>query len=72
MLQTVEAIVDKKGHVRLLEKLQFTRPRHALLTILDDKVGTNPKMDTNTLLSEKVLAKDWLRAEEDKAWQSLQ
>ncbi len=30
------------------------------------------KISDTALLSEKVLAKDWLRPEEDKAWASLQ
>jgi antitoxin MazE len=30
------------------------------------------KISETALLSEKMLAKDWLRPEEDKAWASLQ
>ena len=30
------------------------------------------KISETALLSEKVLARDWLRPEEDKAWASLQ
>jgi antitoxin component of MazEF toxin-antitoxin module len=32
---------------------------------------TNSKVSETLLLSEKVLAKDWLRPEEDEAWASL-
>jgi antitoxin component of MazEF toxin-antitoxin module len=32
---------------------------------------TNSKISETMLLSEKVLAKDWLRPEEDEAWASL-
>ena len=32
----------------------------------------NNKISETALLSEKVLARDWLRPEEDKAWASLQ
>jgi antitoxin component of MazEF toxin-antitoxin module len=32
---------------------------------------TNSKVSETMLLSEKVLAKDWLRPEEDEAWASL-
>ena len=35
-------------------------------------VKTKPKISETALLSEKVLARDWLRPEEDKAWASLQ
>ncbi len=38
MLQTVEALIDKNGKVHLLESLQFTRPRRALVTILDEEI----------------------------------
>jgi antitoxin component of MazEF toxin-antitoxin module len=33
---------------------------------------TNSKISETMLLSERVLAKDWLRPEEDKAWANLQ
>lgn len=32
----------------------------------------NKKISDTSLLSEKVLARDWLRPEEDKAWANLQ
>lgn len=32
---------------------------------------TDKKVPATTLLSEKVLARDWLRPEEDEAWASL-
>lgn len=35
-MQTVEAIIDENGTVRLLENIQLPQPRRALLTILDD------------------------------------
>jgi antitoxin component of MazEF toxin-antitoxin module len=34
-------------------------------------VKANSKISETMLLSEKVLAKDWLRPEEDEAWASL-
>ncbi len=34
-------------------------------------VRPNKKLSETALLSEKVLARDWLRPEEDKAWASL-
>jgi hypothetical protein len=37
MSQTLEAIVDEHGAVRLLEPIQLEHPRRALVTILDDK-----------------------------------
>lgn len=37
MSQTLEAIVDEQGAVRLLEPIQLDHPRRALVTILDDQ-----------------------------------
>ncbi len=37
MMQTLEAIIDKDGKVRLLENIRLPRTRRALLTILDDE-----------------------------------
>ena len=67
MIQTVEAVVDPNGNVRLLEDIRLTGPRRALLTILDDA----PRSAETALLSERALA-DWSRTEEDAAWSHLQ
>ena len=56
MIRTVEAMVDKHGHVRLLEEVELPEARRALVTILEEA----PKMgisDTASL-SEPALAKD--------------
>jgi hypothetical protein len=37
MSQTVEAIIDEHGEVRLLKPVQLTGTRRALVTILDDQ-----------------------------------
>ena len=39
MLQTVEAVIDEQGNVRLLEPLSLSGPRRALVTILDEHLG---------------------------------
>ena len=36
MIQTVEAIVDADGRVRLLGDMSIARPQRALVTILDE------------------------------------
>ncbi|MFZ2362221.1 MAG: hypothetical protein WA040_22970 [Anaerolineae bacterium] len=36
MLRTLEAVIDKRGAVQLLEPVQLAAPRRALVTILDD------------------------------------
>jgi predicted DNA-binding antitoxin AbrB/MazE fold protein len=69
MLQTFEAVIDEKGVLRLLESIKLPKLRRVLITILDEE----PSEDTFNLalLSEAVLAKDWLRPEEDEAWLHL-
>ena len=70
MLQTVEAMIDETGNVRLLEPLHLSSVHRALVTILDE---TSPIVFPETaLLSEPALAADWNRPEEDEAWSHLQ
>ncbi|MGO9275724.1 MAG: hypothetical protein ACLQOO_36710 [Terriglobia bacterium] len=70
MIRIVEAVVDEKGRVRLLEKVALPEARRALVTILEE----DPKMVAGeaALLSEQSLAGDWNRSEEDEAWSYLQ
>ena len=70
MIQTVEAVVDEQGMVRLLEAIHLSAPRRALVTILDE--GPTPLAHETALLSEAALAEDWNRPEEDAAWSHLQ
>lgn len=67
MLRTIEAVIDDDGNVLLLEAVRLPAGRRALVTILDDTV-----VDEAALLSEKALAADWTRPEEDAAWAHLQ
>jgi hypothetical protein len=70
MLQTVEAVIDETGNVRLLEPLHLSSTHRALVTILDE---THPIGGPETaLLSEPALGADWNRPEEDAAWSHLQ
>lgn len=39
MLQTIEAIIDANGRVRLLEKIQIGKRRRALVTILEEEAA---------------------------------
>ncbi len=70
MLQTIEAMIDEQGNVRLLEFIQLPTARRALVTILEDELDAN--IPETALLSEAALAEDWNRPEEDKAWSHLQ
>ena len=69
MIQTVEAIVDEQGAVRLLEPVRLDRRHRALVTILADEPSN---VHETALLSEPALAEDWNRPEEDAAWAHLQ
>jgi hypothetical protein len=70
VIRTVEAIIDERGQVRLLENVAVGTPRRALVTVLDEEpAGIIPE---TALLSEPALAEDWNRPEEDAAWSHLQ
>ena len=70
MIRTIEATVDEKGRVQLLESVQLPGARRALVTIFEDEPALHPR--ATALASEAVLAVDWGRPEEDAAWAHLQ
>lgn len=70
MLQTLRAIIDKKGKIRLLEKVELKKEHKVLVTILGKDAVFDQDNET-ALLSEQALAKDWMRSEEDEAWKHL-
>jgi hypothetical protein len=70
MIQTVEAVIDEQGIVRLLGTVQLPAPRRALVTILEEAPAE--LVHETALLSEAALAEDWNRPEEDAAWSYLQ
>lgn len=69
MIQTVEAIVDPSGRVRLLRDVTIAGPRRALVTVLEEAAAAPGEA---ALLAEAALAADWSRPEEDAAWSHLQ
>ena len=69
MIRTVEAVIDEHGNVRLLEPIQVNKGRRALAMILDE---SDAQVAETALLTERVLAEDWNRPEEDAAWSHLQ
>ena len=69
MIQTVEAIVDAAGRVRLLGEVRVDGPRRALVTVLDEPAAVPGEA---ALLAEAALASEWSRPEEDAAWSHLQ
>jgi hypothetical protein len=64
MIQTVEAVVDATGRVRLLGEVRVDGPRRALMTVLDEPAAMPGEA---ALLAEAALAVDWSRPEEDAA-----
>jgi hypothetical protein len=70
MLQTVEAVIDKQGNIRLLSPVHLPAERRALVTILEEEPVAS--ISETALLSEPALAEDWNRPEEDAAWSHLQ
>jgi hypothetical protein len=70
VVQTVEAVIDERGNVRLLEEVHIPSARRALVTILGDEAAI--LVNETALLSEQALAEDWNRPEEDAAWSYLQ
>jgi hypothetical protein len=69
-MQTVQAIIDRNGNVRLLETVTLSASRRAIVTILEEERLAD--LSETALVSEHVLARDWLRPEEDEAWSHLQ
>ena len=69
MIQTVEAVIESGGRVRLLEEIKLTGTRRALVTVLDEPAALPGEA---ALLAESALAEDWNRPEEDAAWAYLQ
>ena len=69
MIQTVEAVVDADGAVRLLGAVQVAGPRRALVTVLEEPAVVPGE---SALLAEAALAADWSRPEEEVAWSHLQ
>lgn len=70
MIRTIEAIIDERGTVRLLEPIKLPSAYRALVTVLEEEPALH--VNETALLSEPALAMDWNRAEEDTAWSHLQ
>lgn len=68
MIQTVEAVIEANGRVRLLGPVDLSGPRRALVTVLEEPAIVPGEA---ALLAEPAL-EDWSRPEEDAAWAHLQ
>lgn len=69
-MQTLEATLDETGHIHFVDPIQISGIRRVLVTLLDAP-ETSAELETS-LLSQPVLANDWLKPEEDAAWTHLQ
>ena len=69
MFQTIEAFIDEKGNLRILESIKLPKKRRVIITILNEEPAEDAA--NLALLSEAALATDWLRPEEDEAWSQL-
>ncbi len=69
MLQTLEAVADEQGNVRLTESVKLPPGGRLLVIVLEEPTIS---VSETALLSEAVLAEDWNKPEEDKAWSHLQ
>jgi len=65
MLQTIEVQIDYDGIVHPIESTDKLPAGRALLTLLE------PSSNETAFLSERALAEDWLKPEEDDAWGHL-
>ncbi|MEZ5426671.1 MAG: hypothetical protein R2747_10425 [Pyrinomonadaceae bacterium] len=63
MIQTLEAVVDEEGKIKLLTKIHLKESRRALVTILDEKPKisseANVKMPTNESVSDEEVLGVW-------------
>lgn len=69
MIQTLEAMTDDQGALRLLDPVQLPSHRRVLVTVLDEE--PSDEIADLARLSETALAADWDRPEEDAAWHHL-
>ncbi|MFC2130571.1 hypothetical protein ACFLSQ_03985 [Bacteroidota bacterium] len=72
MLQTYEAIIYANGSIKVLQDIKVAKPARAIITILDDDFDKNSDNNYPLFASEKSLAEDWNKREEDEAWAYLQ
>ncbi len=67
MLRSIEAIIDREGHIQPLEEVHVPEGTHAIITFLP----TSDIPNDTAYLSEAALG-DWNRPEEEEAWAYLQ
>ncbi len=79
MVRTVEAVLERDGRLRLLEHIDTHEQGARFFAVIvspassEQAEGTQETRERSAIaaLSEGVLARDWLRPEEDEAWKVL-
>lgn len=68
MIQTLEAVIDEKGKIKLLTEIHLKESRRALVTILDEKTKVSPEtsveMPTNEIVSDEDVLGVWANRKE--------
>ncbi|MFA5803524.1 MAG: hypothetical protein WC879_02670 [Melioribacteraceae bacterium] len=67
-MQSIQTIIEPNGHIRFPGNLRISKPTKAIITFLEEE----SKLRFTELVSEKSLAEDWNKPEEDEAWAHLQ
>jgi hypothetical protein len=63
MIQTVEAMIDERGAVHLLQPVRVSVPRRALITILEEQPASD--IFETAELNGSDLTEDWQRPQDD-------
>ena len=63
-MRTIEAVINEKGQIRLLEPIEKGSQRRAIIVVLDEAGVPSDEM---AALTEEAL-EDWNRPEEYSAW----
>ena len=67
MIQTLEAIVDETGRIRLLEEVRLKTSRRALVTILDEEPKAASDLSVEMPINESVSDEEVLGAWSDRS-----
>jgi len=67
-MQSIRAVIEPNGQIRFPIDMHLTKPMNAIITFIEEE----SKYKFTELASEKSLAEDWNKPEEDEAWTHLQ
>lgn len=71
MLQTIEAILDERGSLQLLESVNFTKTYRVLVTLLREEPVNNPlgRQDRDNPLKNSIVMEHDLVSPLNLTWQ---